>query len=68
MQENAKELWAWLEEGAYFYVCGDAHRMAKDVEAILQKIAQEHGKMSEEASKVYVKSMRTQKRYLADVY
>ena len=68
MLENAKELWAWLEEGAYFYVCGDAHRMAKDVEAMLQQIVQEQGQMSEEAAKAYVKAMRTQKRYLADVY
>ncbi len=68
MLENAKELWAWLEEGAYFYVCGDAHRMAKDVEAALQKIIQEQGNMSEEAAKAYVKNLRAQKRYLADVY
>ena len=63
-----KQLWAWLEEGAYFYVCGDAHRMAKDVEAMLQRIVQEQGQMSEEAAKIYVKTLRTQKRYLADVY
>lgn len=68
MYENAKELWAWLEEGAYFYVCGDAHRMAKDVEAMLQKIAQEQGSMNEEAAKAYVKNLRSQKRYLIDVY
>lgn len=68
MRENAKELWAWLEEGAYFYVCGDAHRMAKDVETMLQQIVQEQGRMSEEAAKAYVKALRTQKRYLADVY
>jgi sulfite reductase (NADPH) flavoprotein alpha-component len=68
MLENAKELWAWLQQGAYFYVCGDAHRMAKDVESMLQKIAQEQGSMSDEAAKAYVKNLRTQKRYLADVY
>lgn len=68
MYENAKDLWAWLLEGAFFYVCGDAHRMAKDVEHTLQRIAQEQGNMSEEASKAYVKSLRAQKRYLADVY
>jgi sulfite reductase (NADPH) flavoprotein alpha-component len=68
MYEKAKELWAWLEEGAYFYVCGDAHRMAKDVEAMLQKIVQEQGGMSEEAAKAYVKNLRSQKRYLTDVY
>jgi sulfite reductase (NADPH) flavoprotein alpha-component len=68
MLEKAKELWAWLEDGAYFYVCGDAHRMAKDVETMLQRIVQEQGQMSEEAAKNYVKTLRTQKRYLADVY
>ncbi len=68
MHEKAAELWNWLQEGAYFYVCGDAHRMAKDVEAMLQKIASERGQMSEEAAKAYVKMLRTQKRYMADVY
>ncbi len=68
MLEKAKELWSWLQEGAYFYVCGDAHKMAKDVEATLIKIAEIEGNMSEEAAKAYVKSLRSQKRYLADVY
>lgn len=68
MEENAKDLWEWLQDGAYFYVCGDAHRMAKDVEHTLQRIVQTQGDMSEEAAKAYVKSLRTQKRYLADVY
>lgn len=68
MLESAKELWQWLQEGAYFFVCGDAHRMAKDVESALVQIAQTQGSMSEETAKAYVKSLRTQKRYLADVY
>jgi sulfite reductase (NADPH) flavoprotein alpha-component len=68
MLERAKQLWSWLEEGAYFFVCGDAHRMAKDVEHALQRIIQEQGQMSEEAAKAYVKTLRSQKRYLADVY
>jgi sulfite reductase (NADPH) flavoprotein alpha-component len=68
MLDQAKELWSWLEEGAYFYVCGDAHRMAKDVEGTLQRIAQEQGDMSQEAAKAYVKNLRSQKRYRADVY
>lgn len=68
MEESAKDLWEWLQDGAYFYVCGDAHRMAKDVENTLQRIVQTQGNMSEEAAKAYVKSLRTQKRYLADVY
>ncbi len=68
MLENAKDLWAWIEDGAYFYVCGDAHRMAKDVETTLQHIIQTQGQMSEEAAKLYIKNMRTNKRYLTDVY
>jgi sulfite reductase (NADPH) flavoprotein alpha-component len=68
MYAKAKEIWAWLQEGAYFYVCGDAHRMAKDVEAMLIRIVQEQGQMEQEAAKAYVKSLRAEKRYLADVY
>jgi sulfite reductase (NADPH) flavoprotein alpha-component len=68
MVENAKEIWTWLEEGAYFYVCGDAHRMAKDVESMLQKIIQEQGAMTEEAARAYVRNLRSQKRYCIDIY
>jgi len=68
MQENAQEIWAYLQEGAYFYVCGDAHRMAKDVEHTLQQIAATQGAMSPEEARAYVKSLRTQKRYLTDIY
>ena len=68
MHENAADLWAWLQEGAYFYVCGDAHHMAKDVDAMLQRIAKEQGNLTDEAAKAYVKQLRTEKRYLLDVY
>ena len=68
MHENAQDLWRWLQEGAYIYVCGDAHKMAKDVDAMLQKIAIEQGAMSEDAAKAYLKSLRTHKRYLLDIY
>ena len=68
MLEKARELWAWLQEGAYFYVCGDAHHMAKDVEAALNSIARSQGHLSEDEAKAYVKSLRKQGRYLADVY
>jgi sulfite reductase (NADPH) flavoprotein alpha-component len=70
MIENAKELWAWLQDGAYFYVCGDAKRMAKDVHATLIAIAQQQGGMSAEAAAGYVNValMKTEKRYLRDVY
>ncbi len=70
MLENAKELWAWLQGGAYFYVCGDAHRMAKDVHHALIDIARDQGGLSPEAAAehVNVTLMKTDKRYLRDVY
>ncbi|HEY2810049.1 MAG TPA: sulfite reductase [Rhabdochlamydiaceae bacterium] len=68
MYENAKEIFTWLEEGAHFYVCGNAEHMAKDVEAMVHAIVQEQGAMSPEAAKAYVKALRAQKRYLTDVY
>jgi sulfite reductase (NADPH) flavoprotein alpha-component len=68
MLERSKELYAWLEEGAHFYVCGDAKRMAKDVEAaLLQVIAKEGGKGPDEA-KAYLEALKAGKRYQRDVY
>jgi sulfite reductase (NADPH) flavoprotein alpha-component len=68
MLERGQELWKWLEEGAVFYVCGDASRMAKDVDQALRTIAQEHGTMSEDDSAAWVKTLQKEKRYLKDVY
>lgn len=68
MREAGPEIWSWLREGAYLYVCGDAERMAPDVEAALHDIAQEHGSMSQEAAAEYVASLRALKRYRRDVY
>lgn len=70
MQEQARELWAWLQGGAYFYVCGDAHRMAKDVHQTLIHLAREQGGLSPEAAADYVNVtlMKTERRYLRDVY
>jgi sulfite reductase (NADPH) flavoprotein alpha-component len=70
MLENARELWSWLQNGAYFYVCGDAKRMAKDVHQTLIAIAHKEGGMSPEAASDYVNTtlMRTEGRYLRDVY
>ncbi|MES2344315.1 MAG: sulfite reductase [Chlamydiota bacterium] len=65
---HAQEIWSWIQEGAFLYVCGDAHRMAKDVEATLQRIAIEQGGLTEPAAKAYFKELRTTRRYLLDVY
>jgi sulfite reductase (NADPH) flavoprotein alpha-component len=68
MLEEAKELYSWLEEGAYFYVCGDASRMAKDVEQALQKTIELAGGKSPEEALTYVEAMKKEKRYRKDVY
>ena len=68
MLAKGKELFAWLQNGASFYVCGDASRMAKDVDSALRQIAQSEGSMSEEDSGAWVKSLQKEKRYLKDVY
>ncbi len=68
MAENARDIWAWLQDGAHLYVCGDAERMAKDVEAALVRIAEEQGNLTPEEAKGFVKGLRAQKRYLLDVY
>ncbi|WP_411845282.1 flavodoxin domain-containing protein [Roseibacillus persicicus] len=67
LQEGA-ELWKWLEEGAHFCVCGDASRMAKDVDAALHQVIQDHGGKSEEEAIEYVKQLKKDKRYARDVY
>jgi sulfite reductase (NADPH) flavoprotein alpha-component len=68
LKENAAQLWAWLQEGAHFYVCGDARRMALDVDHALHAIVAEQGKMTPEAAKAYVKELSKGKRYQRDVY
>ncbi len=68
MLKQGAEMWKWLQEGAAFYVCGDASRMAKDVDAALLSIAREHGKLSEEAAAAYIAQLKKDKRYLRDVY
>jgi sulfite reductase (NADPH) flavoprotein alpha-component len=68
MQEHAAELYSWLERGAYFYVCGDATRMAKDVEmALLDVIARGSNGTLDHAAE-YLAMMKKQKRYQRDVY
>ena len=70
MKKNGEEIWNWIDGGGYFYVCGDKNYMAKDVHSTLIEICSEHGKMTPEEAKEFVEStlMKTQKRYLRDVY
>jgi sulfite reductase (NADPH) flavoprotein alpha-component len=69
MLENAAEIWKWMDsEDAQFFVCGDARRMAKDVDAALRKIFQEQGGKSEEHTNEYVEKLKSDKRYKRDVY
>ncbi|WP_414156920.1 molybdopterin-dependent oxidoreductase [Pseudomonas sp. BNK-15] len=65
MREQGAQVWQWLEAGAYFYVCGDAQRMAKDVDAVLREIIAEHGGVNADA---YVEGLSKAKRYRRDVY
>lgn len=68
LAENGSEIFEWLESGAHLYVCGDAMRMAKDVEDILVSIIKQHGKRSESEAKQYLVNLRKTKRYQKDVY
>jgi sulfite reductase (NADPH) flavoprotein alpha-component len=69
MLENAAEIWKWMDgENGQFFVCGDARRMAKDVDAALRKIIQEQGGKSEEQTNEYVEKLKSDKRYKRDVY
>lgn len=68
MKEHAKELWDWLRQGGYFYICGDAKCMAKDVEQTLLNIIQEQEHLSLEEAQTYLKDLRLAGRYQKDVY
>lgn len=68
MLEQGKELFEWLENGAYFYVCGDKEHMAKDVNEALINVIEKEGTMSREDAEVYLKNMQKQGRYQRDVY
>ncbi len=68
MLEKGAELYAWLQDGAYFYVCGDASRMAKDVDAALYEVVRQFGGLSSERAAAYVDQLKKDKRYLRDVY
>ena len=68
IREQGHDVWSWLNDGAYLYLCGDAERMAPDVDAALHAVAEEHGGLSKEAAVEYVANLRTTKRYRRDVY
>jgi sulfite reductase (NADPH) flavoprotein alpha-component len=68
MREQGADLWKWLDDGAHFYVCGDASRMAKDVDAALKSVVSQQGGMSEEKAQEYVGRMVKEKRYVRDIY
>lgn len=68
MEEAGEEVWQWLEKGAAFYMCGDANRMAKDVEKALLSIISKYGNRSEEEAAAYLADMKAAKRYQKDVY
>jgi sulfite reductase (NADPH) flavoprotein alpha-component len=68
MLSQKKSLWEWIQSGSYLYVCGDAEEMAKDVDAALQQIAKEEGRMNEEEARKFLKGLRVERRYLLDVY
>ncbi|WP_413114001.1 assimilatory sulfite reductase (NADPH) flavoprotein subunit [Thaumasiovibrio sp. DFM-14] len=66
--EQAKQVWRWIEDGAYLYVCGDASQMAKDVHDALLTVVEQHGGKSREQAEAYLSELRKAKRYQKDVY
>ena len=68
LREQGAELWRWIQEGAHIYVCGDANRMAKDVEQVLLDVVAEHGAMDTEQADEYLSELRLARRYQRDVY
>ncbi|WP_347554745.1 molybdopterin-dependent oxidoreductase [Robbsia sp. KACC 23696] len=68
LREQGAQLWSWLRDGAVFYVCGDASRMAKDVDMALRDVVARHGGMDEAQASAYLRDMMRDKRYLRDVY
>ena len=68
MREHGARLWAWLQDGAHVYVCGDMTRMAADVDAALRDVVATHGGMDAGAAADYVQQLATDHRYARDVY
>lgn len=68
LREQGREVWNWIQQGAHIYVCGDANRMAKDVEQALLDVISEHGHMDEEQADDFLSELRVMRRYQRDVY
>src|SRR5690606_6408704 len=68
LREQGAELWAWINNGAHLYVCGDANRMAKDVEQALLEVIAEFGGMDIESADEFLSELRVERRYQRDVY
>jgi NADPH-dependent sulfite reductase flavoprotein alpha-component len=68
MREQGAKLWSWMQDGAHVYVCGDMHRMAKDVDRALHEIVIAHGGLDPDAAADYVQRLAADKRYVRDVY
>jgi NADPH-dependent sulfite reductase flavoprotein alpha-component len=68
MSDYGADVWRWLEDGAHLYVCGDASRMAKDVDDTLTSIIRTHGRLSDDAARDYKRDLVATKRYVRDVY
>ena len=66
--ERAAEVWSWLQDGAHVYVCGDASRMAKDVDAALHSVAANTGGLGPEGATEFISRLKSEKRYQRDVY
>ena len=68
MREVGRDLWAWLADGAHVYVCGDAKRMARDVEGALVEIVAAHGARTTDEAIAFVAGLKKSRRYQQDVY
>lgn len=68
LREQGEEVWRWIQQGAHIYVCGDANRMAKDVEETLLEIIATYGAMDKELADEYLSELRVERRYQRDVY
>ena len=68
LYQNSREIWQWLEQGAHLYICGDANRMAKDVQQTLLTIIQQYGSKTAEQAEQYLEQLRVAKRYQKDIY